>query len=176
MRTRRIDNEWLLLEALQQANPGRLQLIRHPDSFALEITGLPALFEAPADPANPDAAIRRTHSLRVLFPRYYPSMPVEVYLDAPVFHPNVHPDTGFVCLWTKHRVQTTIEQTLAQLQRVLNWSLLNADAEHVMQPAALAWYQQPGIPGHLPLASVPLVAVYAEAWAPPATSTRRRLS
>ncbi|NYF78660.1 ubiquitin-conjugating enzyme E2 variant [Granulicella arctica] len=176
MRARRIENEWLLLEALQQANPGRLQLTRHPDSFAITATHLPALLEAPANPANPGAAIHHTHHLRVTFPRYYPSMPVEVYLDTPVFHPNVHPDTGFVCLWTKHRIQTTLEQTLSQLQRVLNWTLLNTDPEHVMQPAALLWYQQPNIREHLPLASTPFVPVHAEAWQTAPPPLRRRLS
>jgi ubiquitin-protein ligase len=176
MRARRIENEWLLLQALQQANPGRLQLSRHTDSFALEVSDLPALIEGPADPAKAGAATQRIHRIRVVFPRYYPTMPVEVYLDAPVFHPNVHPDTGFVCLWTKHRIQTTLEQTLAQLQRVLSWSLLNTDAEHVMQPEALLWHTQPGVREHLPLASVLFTPVHAEAWTPTATPLRRRLS
>ena len=176
MRVRRIENEWLLLELLQHANFGRLRLKRHPDFFALEADGLPALLEAAADPANPGTVVKHTHSLRIVFPRYYPSMPVEVYLDTPVFHPNVHPDTGFVCLWTKHRIQTTLEQTLAQLQRVLCWGLLNTDAEHVMQPAALLWYAQPGVREHLPLESVPFVPVHAEAWTATTAPMRRRLS
>lgn len=174
MRARRIENEWLLLEALRQANPGRLRLTHHPDAFTLQADGLPALREAPADPARP--TLQTTHSLRIVFPRYYPSMPLEVYLDAPVFHPNVHPDTGFVCLWTRHRIQTTLEQTLAQLQRVLAWQLLNTDPEHVMQPAALHWYQLPGIRRHLPLIYIPFLPVHAEAWTTPHDTFRRRLS
>ena len=176
MRVRRIENEWLLLEALQHANSDRVRLTRHPDSFAVVANGLPALLEAPSDPANPGAAIKHTHSFSIVFPRYYPSMPVEVYLDTPAFHPNVHPDTGFVCLWTKHRIQTTVEQNLAQLQRVLCWSLLNTDVEHVMQPAALLWYEQPGVREHLPLDVVPFVPVHAEAWTAPTAPIRRRLS
>ena len=109
MRARRIENEWHLLEALQKANSGRLRLTRCLDLFWIEAANLPALLRAPSDPANPGPVVKLTHRLRIVFPRYYPSMPVEVYLDEPVFHPNVHPDTGFVCLWVKHRIQTTLE-------------------------------------------------------------------
>jgi hypothetical protein len=120
--------------------------------------------------------VKLTHRLRIVFPRYYPSMPVEVYLDEPVFHPNVHPDTGFVCLWVKHRIQTTLEQTLAQLQRVLCWGLLNAADEHVMQPDAMLWYAQPGVREHLPFESAPFLPVHTEAWVSECTPVRRRLS
>ena len=176
MRARRIENEWLLLQAFQQLNPGRLQLARLADCFALEVNGLAALRERPADGADLETALTLVQSVRIVFPRYYPSMPVEVYLVTPVFHPNVHPDTGFVCLWTRHRVPTTIEQTLAQLQRVLCWRLLNADPEHVMQPAALAWYEQEGVRDALPLASQGFAPLEAAAWTPPSTGVRRRLS
>lgn len=172
MRERRIDNEWTLLEQLQQANPDRLQLTRNRDHFALEVHGLPALplpYTALADPID-------RHALRAVFPRYYPSMPVEIYLDVPVFHPNVHPHTGFVCLWTKHRVATTLEQTLAQLQRVLSWSLLNPQTEHVMQPDALLWHTQNEAGTKLPLSFIPFIPVHAEAWAPQTAPMRRRLS
>jgi ubiquitin-protein ligase len=175
MRARRIENERLLLETLQQANSGRLRLTRNHDGFALQVDGVPALLAPPSDTATTSEVVG-SHSLRVVFPRYYPSMPAEVYLDAPVFHPNVHPDTGFVCLWTRHRVNITLEQTLAQLQRVLAWSLLNTNPEHVMQPEALLWYAQPAVRAYLPLHFIPFVPVHSEAWVPPAASMRRRLS
>jgi ubiquitin-protein ligase len=175
MRTRRIDNEWLLLEALSYANPGRLQLKRHPDAFALDIANVPALIAPPPDPACPDAFIQRSHSLRIIFPRYYPSMPSEVYLDRRVFHPNVHPDTGFVCLWTRHRILTTLEHSLAQLQRVLSWTLLNPDPEHVMQPEALRWYQQSRAHSSLSLPIIPFIPIHADSWVPN-VPVRRRLS
>jgi ubiquitin-protein ligase len=174
MRARRIENEWLLLEALQRANPDRLRITRHPDAFTLEVDGFPALLDQPRDSAQ--SILLANHHLRLIFPRYYPSMPTEVYLAAPVFHPNVHPDTGFVCLWTRHHIQTTVEQTLAQLQRVLSWQLLNTDPEHVMQPDALHWYQQPERGHRLPLVSAPLLPVNANAWAIPSSTFRRRLS
>lgn len=175
MRERRIDNEWALLEQLRQANPDRLQLARNHDHFALEVHGLPAL-TVPSTGTVALDNIFGSHSLRVVFPRYYPSMPAEIYLDTPVFHPNVNPDTGFVCLWTKHRVSTTLEQTLAQLQRVLSWRLLNTQTEHVMQPGALLWYAQNRASVQLPLDFIPFVPVHTEAWVPPTAPMRRRLS
>ena len=177
-RQRRIENEWLLLEAQQKANPSRLRLTPllapTPDSNALEVLGLPALAAVPIDPAHPD--VHSVHTLRIELPRYYPSMPAEVYLDTPVFHPNVHPDTGFVCLWATHRITTSLEQTLAQLQRVLSWQLVNTSPDHVMQPAALAWYQRPEVRQYLPLASNSFSPVHSEAWAAPPAVFRRRLS
>jgi hypothetical protein len=176
MRARRIENEWLLLEELRQANSGRLRLGRNHDHFALEVDGLPALLGPSSGFAAVSNMVKSSHSLRAVFPRYYPSMPVEIYLDASVFHPNVQPDTGYVCLWTKHRVQTTLEQTLAQLQRVLSWNLFNAETEHVMQPDALTWYAQDAARAQLPLEFTPFVPVHSEAWIPNPTPLRRRLS
>ena len=146
MRVRRIENEWLLLEALQHANSDRLRLVRHPDSFAIEAGGLPALLEAPPDPANPGAAIKHTHSLSIVFPRYYPSMPVEVYLDAPVFHPNIHPDTGFVCLWQEANPRDTAVQALARTQAMAAYRMLNLGGAHQMNREAADWYLAVGKP------------------------------
>lgn len=177
MRTRRIENEWLLLKELEQANSSRLQAVHSGDSLSIKVDGFPALLNPPMDLAVLSTCIRSVHNLRIAFPRYYPTMPAELYLDDPVFHPNVHPDTGFVCLWTKHRVQTTLEQTLAQLQRVLSWNLLNAEEEHVVQPQALRWYQQPGVREHLPLQFTSLTAVHPQSWSNPSDlPLRRRLS
>lgn len=176
MRARRIENEWILLEMLQQANPGRLNLARNHDLFLLEVDGLPALPLPSANHVTANDTISTRHRLRIVFPRYYPSMSAEVYLDTPVFHPNVHPETGFVCLWAKHRVQTTLEQTLAQLQRILAWQSFNENIEHVMQPDALLWYAHDEARARLPLPFVPFMSVHTEAWVPRTMPMRRRLS
>ena len=176
MRTRRIENEWLLLEALQRLNPGQLSLTREGEIVSIEVDGFSALRHAPVAGESMSEAVRSRHRVRIAFPRYYPTMPVEVYLDAPVFHPNVNPDNGFVCLWTRHRVHTTLERTLAQLQRVLAWALLNVDASHVVQSYALDWYTRPGIKDRLPLRFVPLAPVQPHAWDFGSAPARRRLS
>jgi Ubiquitin-conjugating enzyme len=176
MRTRRIENEWLLLEALQRLNPGRIRPTRAGELVSLEVDGFSALRYAPVTDESMGEAVTSHHCLRIAFPRYYPTMPVEVYLDAPVFHPNVNPDNGFVCLWTRHRVQTTLEQTIAQLQRVLAWAMLNPDASHVVQPDALHWYARPGMRDRLPLHFTPMAPVQSQAWDFDRAPARRRLS
>jgi hypothetical protein len=176
MRTRRIENEWLLLEALQRLNPGRIHPTRAGERVSLEVDGFSALRYAPVAHQSMGEAVTSRHRLRIDFPRYYPTMPIEVYLDAPVFHPNVNPDNGFVCLWTRHRVQTTLEQTIAQLQRVLAWAMLNLDAGHVVQPEALDWYRRPGIRDRLPLPFTPMTPVQSHAWDFGHRPARRRLS
>ena len=176
MRTRRIENEWLSLEALQRLNPERMRFAGAGELVWVEVDGFSALCRAPVAEESMSEAVASRHRVRIAFPRYYPTMPVEVYLDAPVFHPNVNPDNGFVCLWTRHRVQTTLEQTLAQLQRVLAWALLNVDADHVVQPDALDWYARPGVRDQLPLHFVPMTPVQSRAWDFGLAPARRRLS
>jgi len=66
-------------------------------------------------------------------------VPIEAFLAVPVFHPNVHPDNGFVCLWTRGSTGDTIVTALVRLQNVIGWRLHNASPDHLMQPAALAW-------------------------------------
>jgi hypothetical protein len=69
-------------------------------------------------------------------------MPIEAYLTRPVFHPNVHPDTGFVCLWGRFSLHDTVVEALCQFQRVVTYSLFSESADHVMQPEALHWAEK----------------------------------
>ena len=67
---------------------------------------------------------------------------MELYIDQPVLHPNIHPETGFLCLWEKHRVSYTIEHALHRTVAMLAGRLFNADVLHVMQPEALALFSR----------------------------------
>ena len=176
MRARRIDNEWHMLEALELSHADRVRVQREEDAFALEVSGFPALRRPPSCNDDMSEEIADRHRLRIAFPRYYPTMAAEVSLDVPMFHPNVDPVNGFVCLWAKHRVQTTLVQSLAQLQRVLAWVLLNSDAEHVMQRDALDWYKGAGVAGCLPLGFSEFIPLQSPAADFGATPLRRRLS
>ncbi len=51
-------------------------------------------------------------------------------------HPNVHPLTGFICLWSRHSAGDTVVEALLQTQRVLSGELWNRDPDHLMQPEA----------------------------------------
>lgn len=137
LRPRRIAQEWRLVEQLADRNPQILaihgrQAGAHDDCL-LELSGTSAW-------VGPDCEeIARSHRFTLRFPRFFPGQPIEAYLERPVFHPNVDPENGFVCLWTKTQPGDTAMEALRRLQRVLSWRSWNEQADHVMQPAAVEW-------------------------------------
>ncbi len=171
---RRVAAEQALLTRLAQANPSRLRdLVYARESVGFTLEAVPGLVRAPFGESAP--LIRHSHRLRIRFPRYYPSMPSEAYIDDPVFHPNVHPETGFICLWDRHRVAHTVEDALFKTVAVLTWRLTNPDPQHVMQPDALQWAATNTAAAMLECST--LTHVEGGEWLPEAaTSVRRRLS
>ncbi len=97
---------------------------------------------------------------------------MELYLEAPMRHPNIHPITGFVCLWEQHRVSYTVEHAIHRAAAILGWRLLNPDPRHVMQPDALL-PEEPALPAAPVLQGIEHPAAFFD---PPATPRRRRLS
>lgn len=123
LRNRRLENEWDLLGLLAQANPENLQVVgrnRETDGDWFQVI------------------LHQTHAAGFRFPDLFPSVPIEAFLKQPVFHPNVHPETGFVCLWDRFSSSDTIAIAVRQLQRVIRWEVFNSNPDHVMQPEALA--------------------------------------
>jgi ubiquitin-protein ligase len=191
-RERRIDNEWALLAELARANPGSLDdLSRSRDAeadfFRVTLHRTTALTGTPPDLQRVDA-----HVVEFRFPAWYPAVPIEAFLAVPVFHPNVHPDNGFVCLWTRGSTGDTIVTALVRLQNVIGWRLHNPSPDHLMQPEALAWLAASSSSDHLtqsdapasscdlPLPCTPLeipASLLLElTWRQPPTEFRRRLS
>lgn len=153
LRKQRIENEWELLQHLAEANPSLLTIHkRRPNDFLLTLHETPA-----AARVNNEIKTCSDHEVCLSFARFFPTVPIEAYLRRPVFHPNVHPDTGFVCLWGRFSLRDTVVEALCQLQRVLTYSLLSESADHVMQPEALKWADQERAAGKLPLQCTPLV-------------------
>lgn len=130
---RRLSAEWELLLALVQRNPHRLTTPTGSDTtFRVTLHG------SPSTPVHHRAGPQLTsHTIRIHFPVHFPAVPMELYLDIPVLHPNVHPETGFVCLWERHRVSNTVEHALHKTVAMLNGTLYNLHPLHVMQPGAL---------------------------------------
>jgi ubiquitin-protein ligase len=137
LRRQRIENEWAFLERVAQANP-RVLLVksRTPEEFAVILCETAAPLKK-----GHQIEILQQHELRLSFGRFFPTVPMEAYLAQPVFHPNIHPTTGFVCLWQKALVADTVVEALIQLQRILSYSAFTESPDHVMQPEALAWAQ-----------------------------------
>ncbi|WP_164981359.1 ubiquitin-conjugating enzyme E2 variant [Silvibacterium dinghuense] len=165
----RLAGEWRLLAALAELNPERMTGLRQEDNtFHLTLRDVPALTRS--------GGIERTHALRIEFPEYFPAMPMELYLDRPMQHPNIHPDTGFMCLWDRHRATHTCEVALHKAVAILTWTLHNSAQVHVMQPAALASMKEKGDSVRAQLACTPLTGLTPPVMSPVTMPRRRRLS
>ena len=131
---RRLAAEWELLLQLADRNPGRLSSLQADGAvLSLRLHGPTAM---PADAATHPGLVS-IHAIRIEFPVHFPAVPMELFLETPVFHPNIHPETGFVCLWDRHRVSNTVEHALHKTVAMLAGELRNTNSIHVMQPEAL---------------------------------------
>ena len=184
MRDVRIENEFELFAEAAANAPARLSPpSRTAQGLCFTLRSAPALHSRPASgdsrfSPNWSPFLRSEHTIRLSFPRYFPAMPIEAFVQEPVFHPNAHPDTGFLCLWSVHRVAHNVLNSIARIVAVLAWQLLNRDTEHVMQPSALRWFDSLGPlvrERMLPLPHVPLPIPYS-ALPPSPQQWRRRLS
>lgn len=143
LRERRIRNEAEMLRALAAANAGRLDVIDTGiDRFRVRLLTAAWFADGPAE---------KSLALDVVFAPYYPAVPIEVYVQEPgIRHANVHPDSGFICLWDRHSAGDTMIEALRQTQRVLSGELRNPSADHLMQPEALELAALPYVALHLP--------------------------
>jgi hypothetical protein len=149
-RDRRIENEWALLCDAQRRHPALLEVLgKHsgPDgnSFALLLHDTSGLVEI-----HGRRTLVASHGAKIRFPRFFPCVPMEATLQRPVFHPNVDPNKGFVCLWSGFAVGDTVVTAIQQLQKVVAWELINQDPRHVFQPTAVEWYKSPSREWSLP--------------------------
>lgn len=136
---RRIEQEWKLLLALAAENPEVLQdCVREDKADGAEFRFRLLQTQARVEEAGQLRVIDQ-HEVTLRFPRFFPAVPIEASLARPVFHPNVHPETGFVCLWNRFSSGDTVIEAVRQLQKVISWDLHNEASDHVMQPSALSW-------------------------------------
>jgi ubiquitin-protein ligase len=129
MRNRRMDAEWKLLEALVDANRSAFaSIVRLQDEFHIAMRESPAWVRRESG-----GQVETEHSLRYVYPRYYPSLPLEGYFVRPVLHVNVDPVTGFVCLWRNYRPEQTIVDAILITRAIMACKAANLDAAHRMQ-------------------------------------------
>ncbi|HKM80732.1 MAG TPA: ubiquitin-conjugating enzyme E2 [Candidatus Acidoferrum sp.] len=158
VRDRRIENEWALLSDAQRRHPALLEVLGKQsgpdgDSFIVLIHGTSGL-----SLLEGCKALISSHRVEIRFPRFFPYVPMEATLQRPVFHPNVDPRNGFVCLWSRFAVEDTVVTALQQLQKVIAWELINQDPRHVIQPTAVEWYNDPSREYSLPLPYTPIAS------------------
>jgi len=141
IRAERIEREWTLLERLRELNPDTLEILgRTPsppeDQFRVRIRRSPGIERA----RESDIRVRHSHVIRIVFPRFYPDVPTECYAEEPLFHPNVRPETMFVCLWEEANPRENIIQAIARAQAMAAYRMVNLSGPHVMNRAAADWY------------------------------------
>ena len=156
VRDRRIENEWALFCNAQRRNSTLLESLGKQagpdgDSFCFVLHETSGLVEI-----DRRKILLCSHRSEIRFPRFFPYVPTEVRLVRPIFHPNVDPSNGFVCLWTRFAVEDTVVTALQRLQKVIAWELINQDPRHVIQPAAIDWYNIRSREYSLPLPYTPI--------------------
>jgi ubiquitin-protein ligase len=156
LRERRIENEWKLLQRIARLNEGLVEIlgrVRAPEDDVFQV----AVHET-CGMVQTRAATEcvTSHTIDLRYTRFFPSVPIEASLGMPVFHPNVDPKHGFVCLWNRASATATILQALQRLQLIISWTVVNLESAHLMQPAAAKWYQDPLRQAVLPLSFTPI--------------------
>ena len=151
LRGRRIANEWRLLEQLAAAQPDVLEASGFETTGPVDYIGVTLDQTCGILRGDHFPNFATSHSAHILFPRFFPSVPLEIRLMNPVFHTNVDPVTGFVCLWERYSAGDTAIEALRRLQQIIVWKLVNLDSTHVMQPDAARWYANPARGIDLPL-------------------------
>ena len=140
LRTRRLENEWRLLQHAVKANARMVEIEgRHAgvddESFFVTLHDTTALVK------NDDGfETLSIHHVEFRFEEFFPAVPIQVFLSVPVIHPNVNPYNGFVCLWDRFSAGDGVLTALAQLQRVITWELFNRSPDHLMQSDAFLLY------------------------------------
>jgi hypothetical protein len=131
LRSRRMEVEWQFLEALAAANRASFSaLTRLQDEFRVVMRESPAWFGRWSE-----RRVETEHELRYVYPRCYPSLPLEGYFVRPVLHINVDSVTGFVCLWHVYRPAQTIVDAILITRAIMAWKVANRDPAHRIQEA-----------------------------------------
>lgn len=139
LRSRRMEEEWQLLEKLACANPRVFAGIsRIPDEFHITLKESPVWIQSGCE-----RQIETEHTIRYVYPRYYPTLPLEGYFVHPLVHMNVDPVTGFVCLWDRYRPAQTIVDAILITRAIMAWKTANRDPAHCMQ--AVEYAELPGM-------------------------------
>lgn len=158
MRARRIENEWKLLQELEARNPAILQVLKRGLGPVGEFFRVGLNRTAGPIRVQGGILVRDSHQIEFSFPRFFPAVPIEATLQSPIFHPNVDPGNGFVCLWSRTCAGDTVIEAAFRTQRIIAWDLVNFMPDHLMQQDAVDWYRDGARSISLPCAFEPLIS------------------
>lgn len=143
LRTDRIEREWRLLNKLAAVNPHRLEVLNRKVTPAEESFFVRLLCSPGVEAAHQETlATRAEHTMRLSFTRFFPDVPIECYALEPIFHPNIRPETGFVCLWQDANPRDCTIQAVARAQAMAAYRMVNLGSAHVMNRKAAEWYTE----------------------------------
>jgi len=156
LREVRVRNEWEVLRQVALLNPSFVEILDcrsapEEDLFRVTLHQACGIVQVGAT-----REFVFSHTAEICFARFFPSVPIEVHLATPIFHPNIDPANGFVCLWSKFSPGDTVLEVLYRLQHIISWNLVNLEGAHVMQREAAKWYEDPSRQTALPLSCTPL--------------------
>ncbi|MGH9397114.1 MAG: hypothetical protein ACRD18_09730, partial [Terriglobia bacterium] len=123
LRQRRIENEAGILAALARANPDGLEILDASSQrgvFCVSLGQTSGILRL-----DLPSIVATRHETEISFSRFFPDAPIEARLLAPVFHPNIDPLNGFVCLWDRFSAGDTVAEALRRLQRIIAWEMFN---------------------------------------------------
>jgi hypothetical protein len=133
--------EWQLLGELADANRTTFASITcSQNEFRVVLHESPAWIEM-----GSERRVESEHALRYVYPRYYPTLPLEGYFVRPILHINVDPVTGFICLWKEYRTAQTIVDAILITRAIMAWKAANQDPAHRMQEAECGTLPMPSL-------------------------------
>ena len=169
LRSRRMDTEWQLLQDLAETNRSTFADVnRLQDEFRIVMQESPAWIGGESE-----RRIEIEHALRYVYPRYYPSLPLESYFVRPIVHVNVDPVTGFICLWQDYRPAQTIVDAILITRAIMACKVANWDPAHRMQQDVIPEHQESYV---LPMPPLTIPASCRSLLPHRSTSGKRRLS
>lgn len=120
------------------ASGGRVRVVSHsgepPNEITVELT-----CRAAASNEYPTRAAARVRA-RIQLPARYPFHPPLVFLDPPVYHPNVYP-SGQVCLGNKWLPTEGLDLLVKRLAQIITFDPAVLNTRSPANPAAVHWYQ-----------------------------------